>query len=285
MNRYLIVLFVFLLSASICCAQSPTYDRETFGPIRYTTVVAKVVGINPLNFPYTRLTLNVTRSTNSRVLNPRTLPRIISADSYFWRTVGRVDCLDSRNIGSIAAYYLLQGDEINAKLFTGSASGKQWFIYGIQRAGAYRPRFALESIKVYGNLQLALDTRNEAYNPGQGVPVTLTVRNTGTVARTLNFRSSRRYDFVVTQAGKEIWRWSAGKMFAQMLGTLKVEPGETLKYTETWNQVDDRGRRVPPGEYKVTATLTAEGSDKLAVGPVTVTVLPTQPSADYNETR
>lgn len=71
----------------------------------------------------------------------------------------------------------------------------------------------------------------------------------------LTFTSSQRYDFVVTKEDKEIWRWSKDKVFALMLGEIVLEPEESLHYTETWEQRDNKGKFALPGRYKVVGIL------------------------------
>lgn len=51
----------------------------------------------------------------------------------------------------------------------------------------------------------------------------------------LEFPTSQRFDFVVErESGAELWRWSEGRMFAQVLGTETVAPGSTLHYRAAW---------------------------------------------------
>jgi hypothetical protein len=68
------------------------------------------------------------------------------------------------------------------------------------------------------------------------VALTFTVRNDGTIPTTIEFPSGQQYDVVVTRpgTGEIVWQWSAGRMFAQMLGTRSLAPGEQLVVTERW---------------------------------------------------
>jgi hypothetical protein len=70
---------------------------------------------------------------------------------------------------------------------------------------------------------------------------------------TLEFSTAQRYDFVVTDAnGREVWRWSADRMFAQALGREVLAAGATRQYREVWV-----GAR--PGRYTALGRVTASG--------------------------
>lgn len=69
----------------------------------------------------------------------------------------------------------------------------------------------------------------------------------------LEFATAQRYDFTVTNAdGDELWRWSADRMFAQVLGTETLEPGATRRYTAEWMGARGEGELIATGV--VTAT-------------------------------
>lgn len=65
----------------------------------------------------------------------------------------------------------------------------------------------------------------------------------------LQFPSSQQYDFIVkSQGGELVWQWSRGKMFAQMLTAVSMDPGEKKEFTEEYNFL--------PGKYTATGVLT-----------------------------
>lgn len=88
---------------------------------------------------------------------------------------------------------------------------------------------------------------------------------------TLYYRTTQRFDIVVTDSdGREIWRWSGGRAFSQVLEQVELKPGEPMAFTETWDQRDSEGQPSPPGNYHVTATsmhcdANYEGCGKLSV--------------------
>jgi hypothetical protein len=66
------------------------------------------------------------------------------------------------------------------------------------------------------------------------VAFTLAVTNSGREPLALEFRSGQTYDFAVSDRGREVWRWSAERMFTQALRTETLAPGQTLTWRELW---------------------------------------------------
>jgi hypothetical protein len=67
-----------------------------------------------------------------------------------------------------------------------------------------------------------------------------------------SYRNAQRYDFTVSdEQGEELWRWSHDRAFAQVIGEKTFEPGETVTYTEVWDQTTSGGGQLPPGRYEV----------------------------------
>jgi hypothetical protein len=69
------------------------------------------------------------------------------------------------------------------------------------------------------------------------------------------FNSGKTCDFVVHEAvsGKEVWRWSNGNFFTQMLRSDSLRPKGKWQFEENWDGKDNDGRPVPPGTYRMTA--------------------------------
>ena len=120
-------------------------------------------------------------------------------------------------------------------------------------------------------LTLTLSSRAASYAPGERATFTLVARNAGTTPVSLTFSSAQRFDLVILEAsGREIWRWSQGKVFAQVMGTQTLAPGETISFDAQWDQRDAAGKAVPPGNYTARAWLTARGVPQQAQAPFTV---------------
>lgn len=82
----------------------------------------------------------------------------------------------------------------------------------------------------------------------------LQVTNAGTQPVPLEFSSGQSFDFVVMQGARELWRWSADRMFTQAMRSETLAPSETRTFTATW---------APPagvhGELTASGFLTARG--------------------------
>ncbi|WP_049925174.1 BsuPI-related putative proteinase inhibitor [Halopiger goleimassiliensis] len=83
------------------------------------------------------------------------------------------------------------------------------------------------------------------------VEFAFTVTNDGSDTVDLQFSDAAKAEFVVQDEGREIWRYTDGRMFAQMLSTDRLEPGESTTYDAEWT--DPR-----PGRYTAVAELRAQ---------------------------
>jgi hypothetical protein len=83
---------------------------------------------------------------------------------------------------------------------------------------------------------------------GDSVQLVLHVTNVSEAPLTLEFTSSQRQDFEVARPGGEtVWRWSAARSFAQVLGSEVLLPGESRRYEATWLAAGARGEYVATG--------------------------------------
>ena len=104
------------------------------------------------------------------------------------------------------------------------------------------------------SLQVTLETDKPAYRAGEPVELILRLTNRSAAAKALEFSSSQRYDFKIEDsAGASVWTWSADRMFAQMMGTERLGPGESREYRERFSG------QVAPGKYQATGVVTASG--------------------------
>lgn len=86
----------------------------------------------------------------------------------------------------------------------------------------------------------------------------LTVRNTTREVQVLSLPTSQTHDLaLVDENGRELWRWSAGRMFAQMLTELVFAAGETKRFEIHWDQRLGEGRWIPPGRYRASGGVPA----------------------------
>jgi hypothetical protein len=76
----------------------------------------------------------------------------------------------------------------------------------------------------------------------------LEVKNTGKRTE-VRFPNGMTHDFVVLdEKDREVWRWSAGRLFTQALQTKQLKPGDALRYEARWPD-------ARPGTYRVIASL------------------------------
>jgi hypothetical protein len=100
-------------------------------------------------------------------------------------------------------------------------------------------------------LQADIFTDKTGYPQGEPVRIQLLLLNKGKTPLTFSSSNSQRFDFVIRAGDKEVWRWSNGRMFALMIGSWKLAPGESVAYSAVWEQKDKAGNPVPPGRYKI----------------------------------
>jgi hypothetical protein len=98
---------------------------------------------------------------------------------------------------------------------------------------------------------LAASLQTESF--ADSVRFHLRLTNASDAAVELTFPTGQSFDFVVSQGGREVWRWSADQMFTQAIRHERLAPGETREYTARW---------TPPaavrGEFEVRGWLTAQ---------------------------
>lgn len=96
----------------------------------------------------------------------------------------------------------------------------------------------------------ALDVRAEAAS----IHFALQVVNSGKKTIELTFPSGQTHDFaIVDSLGREVWRWSTGRLFTQALQNRMLSRGDAMSMTESWNAPSLR-----PGRYIAIATLKSQ---------------------------
>ena len=85
-----------------------------------------------------------------------------------------------------------------------------------------------------------------------GVQFSLAVTNTSDHRVELAFPDGRTRDFAVFDAsGREVWRWSRGRLFTQGMQATLIAPGDSVVYAERWTP-------PAPGRYTLVAQLRSE---------------------------
>ena len=86
----------------------------------------------------------------------------------------------------------------------------------------------------------------------KGVAMDFRVVNAGSKRLEVNFPSGQTHDVVVVDSlGREVWRWSTGRMFTQSLQNKVLHASDTLDYDAVWEN-------APAGKYTAIATLASE---------------------------
>jgi len=122
--------------------------------------------------------------------------------------------------------------------------------------------------EVVQSLFAILEPGKPIYQQGEPVELTLRLINCASEPITHHFRDAQRYDFAAkVQDGDEVWRWSGGMDFAQVEGEETFQPAQEVTFTETWDQLDNEGQPVAPGQYEVTAESTGCDDSPQNCGP------------------
>jgi hypothetical protein len=89
-------------------------------------------------------------------------------------------------------------------------------------------------------------------NFADGVTFDFRVVNPGDRKVEVNFPSGKTHELVVLDSlGREVWRWSSGRMFTQALQNKVMHSSDTLSWAGRW-------RNAPAGKYVAIATLASE---------------------------
>ncbi|MBI4169608.1 MAG: hypothetical protein HY510_06695 [Acidobacteria bacterium] len=123
-------------------------------------------------------------------------------------------------------------------------------------------------------LKNASGKESNEFRSGEPITLVVTIRNRADEARALTLPSSQTHDCLV-YAGKdvEVWRWSSGRMFAQVITELTFARGEARSFTVTWDQTDRKGVPVLPGEYQAVGLVPVRAPGSRS-GPVIFTIRP-----------
>ncbi len=86
-----------------------------------------------------------------------------------------------------------------------------------------------------------------------GIEFTFRVTNNASRKLELLFPSGQTHEIVVLDSvGREVWRWSEGRMFTQVLQNRVLETHATVTWEAAWRYA------VPPGKYLAVASLLSE---------------------------
>ena len=99
---------------------------------------------------------------------------------------------------------------------------------------AVRSSNAVEKTLKKGSTPLA--TSFEVAPEGEDMRFSFRVVNTAAKNVEVNFASGQAYDFVVVDSvGREVWRWSADRIFTQSVRNKLLGKGESISASEKWS--------------------------------------------------
>ena len=126
--------------------------------------------------------------------------------------------------------------------------------------------FSCLSIPAERDLTVSVLVGKRVFKLGEPIPIEIRVHYSGEKPLILKFSTAQRYDFQIEQEGGEIlWRWSEGRMFAQVLGQLVLGPDSQEIHYQAVMQ-----RHLRPGRYRVRGLLTTRSRSFSAVAEITI---------------
>ena len=105
----------------------------------------------------------------------------------------------------------------------------------------------------HGGLRLYASVPPEApVSSGRPITISLVATNSGDAPVSVSFSTTQQFDAVVWNDNcREVWRWSAGRMFGQIVQSMSVPAHAKVTYRIPWDLHDQAGRQVRAGAYEV----------------------------------
>ncbi|MBN1754886.1 hypothetical protein JW877_01600 [bacterium] len=105
-------------------------------------------------------------------------------------------------------------------------------------------------------IEVAVSAGKTSYTLGDSIEFTMIVSSRMDEPVKFVFSTSQPYDFIVRDSdGEEIWRFTHGKAFSQVVTPTELEPSEKVVYIMRWNGETNRGTSVALGRYTVQCCL------------------------------
>jgi hypothetical protein len=105
---------------------------------------------------------------------------------------------------------------------------------------------------------------------GENLKIQISLVNKSNAPYVIKFMTSQKVDILVNNlSGKQVYKWSEGQRFAQVLNDLTVEPGDTWAH-EITVQVGKGEHKIPPGTYNIVVTMPGEPAMTAVAQSVTI---------------
>lgn len=166
-----------------------------------------------------------------------------------------------RNVRNIGAYYLEPGDKVFCAKATYLPQSNRWVLDSIQRITERRgPKLVRGRKKVAEDpLEVEIATDKKQYAPGEAIRVTLKAKNRADKPLELLFPTGETHAMVVYAGVDEVWRLQTILQTTPDPKKVTLKPGETLTFTEVWDQKTIEGKPAEPGRYFVGGKVISEG--------------------------
>ncbi len=108
-----------------------------------------------------------------------------------------------------------------------------------------------DAVKAKLTLLNAEGKESTSFAVGERITLRLVVTNHGSEPRNLSCSTSRTSDARIRAGDDELWHWSRGRMFAQVITDLELAPGGSRKLDLFWDQTTNDDEPVGAGKYEV----------------------------------
>lgn len=108
-----------------------------------------------------------------------------------------------------------------------------------------------------------VSTDKTSYNHDETVKILFTITNNSLFNANLTFNTSQIYDYIIYQGSKEVYNWSKGRFFADVITNLKFQSRETKAFSEKWDMKDNSGKVVGDGIYKIVFFVKSQPSEQV----------------------
>lgn len=117
------------------------------------------------------------------------------------------------------------------------------------------------SVRLVGGLLYILVLNSSTYRLGEPVQIRLFKVNVTNRPIVLRYTTGQRFELVVRRAADnvEVWRYSRGRFFTQATATITIRPNQFAIYGFTWDQINNLGNQVNPGNFILEAFNVAQG--------------------------
>jgi hypothetical protein len=166
-----------------------------------------------------------------------------------------------QNVRNIEAYYLAPGDKVFCSRATYQAKSRRWVLDGIQRIIEKRPPKLVRGSRRLGQdpLQVEVITDRKVYGLGEPIRVTVRATNPSKKPVTLVFPTGETHAMSVYAGFDEVWRLATIEQMTSKPIKVTLQPGQSLAYTEVWDQKMLDGKAAGAGRYFAGGKVISQG--------------------------